>query len=126
MINLGNGETLIGEYRLHWVTLLGWGPLLGLLFTFGLSLGLGLPAFLRYSTTRFYVTSNRFVSVTGVFAKDEDSIMRGRVESVEVDRHLTGRALGYGAVIVRGTGGRKLHLGLVADPGRMEADISFL
>lgn len=129
MIQLNSNETVIGVYRPHWVTLMRWTPFVGVaaaFFTMGVSLLLLLPSFVRYMTDRYYVTTHRLVVVSGFITKDQDSLMRGKVESVEVDRHITGTLLGYGEVTIHGTGGRMIRLGYVKNPGAFEAALAAL
>jgi uncharacterized membrane protein YdbT with pleckstrin-like domain len=66
------------------------------LFCFGL---------LKRSVTEMAVTNKRVIVKTGLTERRTTEILLSRIESVVVDEPAIGRILGYGTVIVRGTGG---------------------
>jgi len=68
----------------------------------GILLGIGL---LRRRATEMAVTSKRVIVKTGIAERRTVEILLSRIESVAVDEPALGRLLGYGTVIVRGTGG---------------------
>ena len=68
----------------------------------GIFLGIGL---LRRKATEMAVTSKRVIVKTGIAERRTVEILLSRIESVAVDEPALGRLLGYGTVIVRGTGG---------------------
>ncbi len=81
-----------------------------------LALAAGLRALVRRATTEFVVTNHRVIYKTGLLARHTLEINRSKVESVDVDQSITGRFLGYGTVVVRGTGGSLEPIRNVADP----------
>ena len=60
---------------------------------------------LRRNATEMAVTSKRVIVKTGIAERRTVEILLSRIESVAVDEPALGRLLGYGTVIVRGTGG---------------------
>lgn len=68
----------------------------------GIFLFIGL---LKRKVTEMAVTSKRVIVKTGIAERRTVEILLSRIESVAVDEPALGRLLGYGTVIVRGTGG---------------------
>jgi len=64
-----------------------------------------LVGLLRRRATEMAVTSKRVIVKTGIAERRTVEILLSRIESVAVDEPALGRLLGYGTVIVRGTGG---------------------
>ena len=62
-------------------------------------------AWIRRATTELAVTDARVIYKAGLLRRHTLEMNRSKVESVDVDQTLMGRILGYGTVIVRGTGG---------------------
>ena len=60
---------------------------------------------LKRSVTEMAVTNKRVIVKTGIAERRTTEILLSRIESVVVDEPAIGRILGYGTVIVRGTGG---------------------
>ena len=67
--------------------------------------GLFLVGLVRRKATEMAVTSKRVIVKTGIAERRTVEILLSRIESVAVDEPALGRLLGYGTVIVRGTGG---------------------
>jgi uncharacterized membrane protein YdbT with pleckstrin-like domain len=76
----------------------------------------GLPALIRRATTELAVTDRRVIYKSGVIARHTLEMNRSKVESVDVDQPLLGRLLGFGTIIVRGTGGSLEPIRLISDP----------
>ena len=141
--NLIPGESALYRTGLHWIVLvwpmfwaLSFG-VLGLAFLVisvsvrvnppgsaaiaGLVLlGLGATAaiigFLRRAATEMAVTNKRVVVKTGVLSRRTYEILLSKVESIHVEEGLLGRMLGYGSVVVRGTGGTPEPFYQIAHP----------
>src|SRR5215469_3797379 len=64
-----------------------------------------LAAAWRRAGTELAVTNHRVIYKRGLVSRHTIEISRSKVESVDVDQSLWGRILGFGTVIVRGTGG---------------------
>jgi uncharacterized membrane protein YdbT with pleckstrin-like domain len=89
-----------------------------------LAVSTGLVAFIRRATTEFAVTNHRVIYKTGLLARHTLEMNRSKVESVDVNQSIPGRFLGYGTVIVRGTGGSLEPIRNVADPLHFRSHIT--
>jgi uncharacterized membrane protein YdbT with pleckstrin-like domain len=81
-----------------------------------LALVSALGALIRRATTELAVTDRRVIFKTGVFQRHSMEINRSKVETVGVDQSILGRLLGYGTVVVRGTGGSFEPIAYIGDP----------
>ena len=81
-----------------------------------LALSAGLRAFIRRATTELAVTDHRVIYKSGLLSRHTIEMNRDKVESVDVDQTLLGRILGYGTVVVRGTGGSLEPIRNIGDP----------
>jgi uncharacterized membrane protein YdbT with pleckstrin-like domain len=150
--NLVPGESVLYKTRLHWIVLF-WpfaaGFVLGsvgLLFAVGgyqasakahsyagmtiLGLlllicaasfvGIGL---IRRNSTEVAVSSKRLVIKTGFISRKSVEVLLSKVESIGVDESVFGRMLGYGSVIVRGTGGTYETFSRIANPNEFRRQV---
>jgi uncharacterized membrane protein YdbT with pleckstrin-like domain len=76
----------------------------------------GLDALIRRSTTELAVTDRRVIYKTGIFQRHSLEMNRSKVETVGVNQSILGRILGYGTVVVRGTGGSFEPIPFIGDP----------
>jgi uncharacterized membrane protein YdbT with pleckstrin-like domain len=144
--NLIAGETVVYTTRLHWIVLIWpivLGLLFGvpgltllvrafagltvrggasslmvpvgflLLIVAGVCIGLGI---LKRNATEMAVTDKRLVVKVGVASRRTLELLLSKVESIGVEESVTGRILGYGTVVVRGTGGTPEPFDRVAHP----------
>jgi len=92
-------------------------PALWVALVFGV---LALFAFLRgwlaRVTTEIVVTDRRVIHKRGLLARHTEEINVSKVETVDVDQGIVGRVLGYGTLVIRGTGGGWEPLSRVASP----------
>jgi uncharacterized membrane protein YdbT with pleckstrin-like domain len=144
--NLVPGEVVIYQTRLHWIVMLGHvvlGCLLlglsGVLLYYAFSqtgiqsgklhimeaggVGLlvcGVVAILlgmvRRNATEMAVTNRRVVIKTGLASRKTIEMLLNKVESIEVSETAFGRMLGYGTIVVIGTGGTPEPFHKVAHP----------
>lgn len=115
-------EQLLAESQLHWITFLApafyscclliflvtrpkvFPPMIDLLaFAFVVVAWVG--AMIRYLTTEFAVSQNRLLMKKGFIHTRTFDLLVTRIESVQLEQSLLGKILGYGDVIVNGTGG---------------------
>ena len=75
-----------------------------------------LMAAVRRVSTELAVTDQRVIFKRGVFARHTIEMNRSKVESVDVDQSILGRILGYGTLMVRGTGGSLEPMAAISDP----------
>ena len=74
----------------------------GCLLVAAIFFGIGL---VRRSATEMAVTNKRVIVKTGLAHRRTIELLLQRIESIAVEEPAMGRILGYGTVIVRGTGG---------------------
>lgn len=75
-----------------------------------------LTALIRRATTELAVTDRRVIFKTGILRRHTLEMNRSKVETVSVDQSILGRILGYGTVVVRGTGGSFEPIRFIGDP----------
>jgi uncharacterized membrane protein YdbT with pleckstrin-like domain len=73
-------------------------------------------AVLRRNATEMAVTNKRLIIKVGFLTKRTVELFLGKVESVGVEQSLLGRVLGYGSLVVRGTGGTNEPFSHVSNP----------
>jgi uncharacterized membrane protein YdbT with pleckstrin-like domain len=132
--NLITDESITYRARLHWIALVrplltaavfaGLGILLMYLTFTGMVsdeaktvltwVGAGLliaavilliSAWIMVGSAEFAVTNKRVILKTGFIQKYTAEMFLHKIESVGVDQSILGRVLGYGAIVIRGTGG---------------------
>jgi uncharacterized membrane protein YdbT with pleckstrin-like domain len=140
------GETLVYATRLHWLIYMRAGALLVAALVFAvlaqvyaspplpfmtvaavlLTLAAldGAAAALKRATTELAVTDHRVIYKRGIIGRHTIEMARSKVESVDVAQSLVGRALNYGTVLVRGTGGGLEPFRNVEDPLRFRSAIT--
>jgi uncharacterized membrane protein YdbT with pleckstrin-like domain len=130
--NLITGETVTYRARLHWVlfvkpaliallTIAAFGFLyyvadlanklstqVSVLLWLGVvavSIGPLLAALLTWHSAEFAVTNKRVILKTGFVQSKTAEMFLNKIESVGVDQGIGGRILGFGTIVIRGTGG---------------------
>jgi PH (Pleckstrin Homology) domain-containing protein len=78
---------------------------------------------LRRSSTEMAVTTRRVIVKTGILSRHVLELMLSKVESVAVEQGVSGRMLGYGTIVLRGTGGTAERFARVADPLQFRARV---
>lgn len=99
----------VGGKAYHPLTWIGW-----ILLGFGTLRLMG--AALSQWTTELAITSKRAIAKVGFIRRETWEINASKIESVEVTQSIFGRLLGYGTVVVKGTGGGTTPMELIADP----------
>jgi len=140
------GEHVQYETKLHWVVMLGHVTIAVILAIVGAGLLAGpwgtvhggeeyagalrwagvaslVAAFIflaiglvRRDATEMAVTNKRVIVKTGLASRRTVELLLPRIESVVVEEPALGRALGYGTVILRGTGGTPEVFRQIAHP----------
>lgn len=64
-----------------------------------------IQAVIRRRSTEVAVSNKRVLIKTGIVARKSIEVLLAKVESIGVEESAAGRMLGYGSVVVRGTGG---------------------
>ncbi|MCB9211500.1 MAG: PH domain-containing protein [Ignavibacteriales bacterium] len=130
--NLLDDEKIIFNTKLHWIMFL-W-PAIFLIITLmifdghtqytdklaGLfligTLVLSIYSYLNYKSAEFGFTNKRVLVKYGFFSTRSIEILLNKVESIQVNQSVIGRFLGYGSIIIRGTGGTKNPFHKIIDP----------
>lgn len=139
------GETIVYRSRVHWIlfwhpilhfTLTAilaawgclrfktlspfvahWGPKL-ILVLFALAALTAVKPLLEYLSCEFAVTSKRVVMKTGFLRMRSLELLLSKVEAVQVEQSVWGRILGFGSIILVGSGGTKEIFHLISNPLR--------
>jgi uncharacterized membrane protein YdbT with pleckstrin-like domain len=93
---------------------LGYRMTAGVLFI--LALVLLLPKYVAYATSEFAVTNKRLIVKVGVLRRRTIELQLSKVEAIAVEQGLLGRILGYGNIVVTGTGGTKEPFRTISGP----------
>ncbi|MGB8474324.1 MAG: PH domain-containing protein [Candidatus Acidiferrum sp.] len=147
------GETLQYQTNLHWIVMLGHAALSAFFVAAGVALlvfswnmkksgeshsnaliWLAVAAFLvaliifvvglvKRNATVMALTSKRVIVKTGMASRRTIEILLSRIESVVVEEPALGRMLGYGTVIIRGTGGTPETFDNIAHPLEFRAQV---
>jgi uncharacterized membrane protein YdbT with pleckstrin-like domain len=128
--NLITDEVVTYRGRLHWTGLLGSVGIAAVFFVFSLialsygfgpegqtvftAIGIGLlviglvplvKVLIERRAAELAVTNKRVIFKTGVIRRRTAEMFLSKIESVGADQTLPGRLLGYGSIVLRGTGG---------------------
>jgi len=80
--------------------------------------------FVRRSATEMAVTNKRVIVKSGIIDRRTIELLLPRIESIAIEEPALGRLLGYGTVIVRGTGGTPEVFPQIAGPWNSESKSS--
>ena len=75
-----------------------------------------IKAFTVWGGTELAVTSKRVIAKTGLIQRNTVELNHSKVESFSVHQSILGRILGYGDVVVNGTGGIGTPINRVSKP----------
>ncbi|WP_217270462.1 PH domain-containing protein [Fundidesulfovibrio magnetotacticus] len=130
--NLLAGESIVYRANVHWVVFAWpglWLALAAALFTgpvqearaaglaaLALAAFTGLGAYIRYATSEFALTDKRVLVKVGFIRRTSFEVLLKKVEGIQVDQGILGRILGYGTIVVSGTGGTREPFHRIADP----------
>jgi uncharacterized membrane protein YdbT with pleckstrin-like domain len=135
--SLASNETLLYRARFHWLQKVG--AYLALIMFSAMALAcaavapdtlapigaamsaaLGLILFLAMMmpvwTTEIGVTNHRFIFKRGWVRRMTDELQLNAIEEVNLAQGALGRLLGYGRLVIHGTGVNDIRLPLLADP----------
>jgi uncharacterized membrane protein YdbT with pleckstrin-like domain len=150
--NLVQGETVLYKTGLHWIVLIvplivslvlgvfglafviggyeasgkrGSYPgmiIVGLLVLVGAGVLIG-AGFIRKLSTEVVLSNKRVLIKSGLINRKSIEVVLQKVESIGVDESALGRLLGYGGVILRGTGGTFETFGTIAHPNEFRRQV---
>lgn len=78
---------------------------------------------IRRLATEVAVSNRRVLIKTGLLSRRSVEVLLPKVESIGVDESFVGRILGYGSVIVRGTGGTFETFDKIAHPNDLQRQV---
>lgn len=78
---------------------------------------------IRRFATEVAVSNRRVLIKTGLLSRRSVEVLLPKVESIGVDESFVGRVLGYGSVIVRGTGGTFETFDKIAHPNDLRRQV---
>jgi len=132
--NLLDGEHVVFRTRLHW--LLFMGPVL--LIVIVLLPGAGFLAsstwsgyawipmalaalvlvttFIKRQSSDFAVTNKRVMMKVGVFSTRSIELLLNKIEAIAVEQSLLGRMVGFGDIVITGSGGTKEAFARIQSP----------
>ena len=127
------GENVMYRSKLHWQVFLVPGFFAGILLLASIGLfgsgakGTGLillilagllilVPFIKRANSEFAVTNKRIIVKLGVFTTRTVELLHTKVEAISVNQGLLGKMLGYGDIVVTGTGGTREEFKAVASP----------
>jgi len=135
--NLLPGETILCTGSLHWI--IYFKPML--LMAFGLAFVVispfasnlpnlwiwgavaivvgvlaAIPAMLNAWSTELVVTSVRIVAKHGLVSRRTTEMLHKKIESLAVQQSIPGRLLGYGTLVIHGTGGGLESIANISHP----------
>ncbi len=133
-------EQLIAESQLHWIVFFkpAFYSILLMVYTYYRPLqfpaiidqvGMAfvgitwLLAIVNYLTTEFAISKARILMKYGFIQIRASDMLTSRIESVQLQQSMLGSLLGYGAVIVSGTGGDKMVFVQMNDPNNFRQAI---
>jgi uncharacterized membrane protein YdbT with pleckstrin-like domain len=82
-----------------------------------------LSTVLKWRAAEFAVTNKRVILKMGFIQSKTAEMFLNKIESVGVDQSIAGRILGYGTVVIRGTGGSLEPFHHVLNPLRFRREI---
>jgi len=132
--NLLEGERVLYRTRLHWKVFvppvlfalivsipLAWIALVGTWSVFAwtpvaLALLWLAAALVKRQTSEFVVTNKRVLMKVGVFSVRSIELLLSKVEAIAVHQSLPGRMLGYGDIVLTGSGGTQEPFSTIQSP----------
>jgi len=104
--NLMPGEQILYEAKLHWIIFVSLKAILTLF----------IAPLIWQKTSEFAITNKRIIMKIGLIRRITVEMNHSKVESVNVYQGIFGRLLGYGTVIITGTGGTKEAFPYISEP----------
>jgi len=67
-------------------------------------------------TFEFAITNKRIIKKVGLIRRNTKEIILSKVESISIDQNILGRILGFGTIVITGTGGTQNYVKSIVDP----------
>lgn len=104
--NLSKDEQLVYEAKLHWIIFVSLKAILTLF----------IAPLIAQATSEFAITNKRIIIKVGLISRRTLEMNLSKIESVNVNQGILGRILGFGTIVVIGTGGTKEPFAQISDP----------
>ncbi len=129
--NLMNGESILYQGKLHWAIFLWpatWLAIAIMFFGGGsqtapagglfvlIAILTGITSFINYKTSEFGITNKRVIVKVGFIRRSSVEVLLNKVEGIQVNQGILGRILGFGSIVVGGTGGTKDPFHKISEP----------
>lgn len=95
--HLVKNEKVMHQTRFHWIIYCSFKSVFSLFL---------IPIIKQWSS-EFAITNKRVIVKTGLVSRETLEMNLSKIESVNVDQGILGRILGYGDLVLVGTGGTK-------------------
>jgi len=76
----------------------------------------GLISLVDFITSEYAVTNMRVIIKEGLIWRKATEIVLSQVESIKIDQKILGRMLGYGSILIMGSGGTSERYHFISDP----------
>lgn len=114
--NLAKGENIIIQAQVSWLSQF-WYIIFGVaLLPFGVGVLFLIVAIINVWTTELALTNRRIIAKSGLIRRNTIELKVNRVESLGVNQGILGRILGFGSVVVKGTGGSHAPINYISSP----------
>lgn len=100
------GESVVYGANLHWIVFVSLRAILTL----------WMAPLIDWFTNEYAITNKRIIIKVGLISRKTIEMNLAKVESVNVVQSILGRILGYGTIIVIGTGGTREPFDLISGP----------
>lgn len=80
-------------------------------------------AFLRISSTEYAITTHRVIVKIGLVRRATSEVGIGRIEGISLVQGIFGRLLGYGTIVVSGTGTQKAVIRDIENPIKFRQEL---
>lgn len=128
-------EKLVYEAKIHWIIFVF--PIIVMFFgiicfkeTHSVILAIGIlwfiGAIIRRWTTELAITEKSVIGKWGLIRRDTIELRINKVESIRLNQGIIGRMLGYGTVIVVGTGSSSAPIRYIKQPVRFKKELALL
>lgn len=133
------GERVVYRTTLHWIVFLpsATSLLAAIIFLIltqevralgwvlvGVAIVTGISAFVNYYSSEFGVTNKRVWVKLGLIQRSSFETLLTKIEGMQVEQSIWGRILGYGSIVVTGTGGSKERFHKINNPLEFRTKVS--
>lgn len=114
---LNKNEKIIARAKISWWSQLGV-IIIGLFLTlfYGIGLIILIYVLIKVKTTELALTSQRMIAKIGFISRNTVELRLEKVESLSIHQNFDGRILGYGTIVIKGTGGTQTPIPSIKNP----------